>query len=209
LRRLIVLRFLCKFLSRTRITVIKVLTLVVVTASGIVFNSSAGGGWLQKQAHHLEDEFHKAPAPVQILTAPVAAPVEAATTVMDGNTPSVEQTVAAFNSTVATVVETDKQTGVSDAVRNLAQLPKSANEAAKSGKQTADTATAAVNEIRPIFPGFKSAIAGFQKDTHSATRQFGSFLAAISVPAQFMLWALTLLFVTKIARFLLPKPVRR
>jgi hypothetical protein len=169
----------------------KNLTLIALSVIGFSINCSAGLN------------------PIKIITAPITAPFEVANDLVHGKTPDATTVVSAVDPTVAQIVETDRQTGISDDIKNLAELPKSANEAAKTAKQTADTATAAINEIRPMFPGFKAAVGGLQNDADSATQQFGTFLATISVPAQFVLWSLTLLIMGKIFRFLFPKPVKR
>lgn len=161
------------------------------------FNSPAKiGGWVGKQ-------LENAPGPVKIIVAPVTAPANVVSDLVEGKPPSVGQAVEALSPTAAQLAETGRQVGAS----NLGQLPKNANEAAKSGKRAADNANVAINEVRELFPGFKATLNQLSADAGATRQNIAKFLTMVAVPAQFLLWALTFLVVAKLYRFMVPKRV--
>jgi hypothetical protein len=142
---------------------------------------------------------------VAVATAPARAAIGVGDDVLHGKVPSIDKVVVASNPALAQVIEAGDQTGVSETARNLARLPKKANETLDSGKRAADNANQGITEVRQFFPGFKAAVDSLRADASATRQNIGGFLGMIALPAQALLWAVTILVAAKIYRFLGPK----
>jgi hypothetical protein len=142
-------------------------------------------------------------------TAPARAAVEA---VKD---PTPEKIIIAANPTLSQAKEADKHLGVTDTLKTAAGLPKKADGALNSVKQSADNANSGVTEVRGMLPGIRAAISDTRTDAERITSDVSGsrsdlslFLATISLPAQVLLWALAVLASVHILR-ILRSPLRK